>query len=124
LLARRSWWRDPSLVRAAEPALVRFCARYLLIEANGRRARDPVAHFHLSNGARVERINMCGDASEKGARESATLMVNYLYDLGKIEDWHEDYAGDGKRNASSAVRRLVGSGQWPVVGGQSTRRRG
>jgi malonyl-CoA decarboxylase len=83
-----------------------------------------VAHFHLSNGARIERINMCGDASEKGARESATLMVNYLYDLAKIEDWHEDYAGDGKRNASSGVRRLVGNGQWSVVSGQSLRRRG
>jgi len=124
LLARRSWWRDQTLVRAAEPALVRLCARYLLLESNGKRARDPVGHFHLSNGARIERINMCGDASEKGARESATLMVNYLYDLAKIEDWHEDYAGDGKRNASSAVRRLISSSQWSVVSGQSTRRRG
>jgi len=123
LLARRSWWRDQILVRAAEPALVRLCARYLLLETNGKRARDPVGHFHLSNGARIERINMCGDASEKGARESATLMVNYLYDLAKIEDWHEDYAGDGKRNASTAVRRLIGSGQWSVVSGQSMKRR-
>jgi malonyl-CoA decarboxylase len=104
--------------------LMRLCARYLLLESNGKRARDPVAHFHLSNGARIERITMCGDASEKGARESATLMVNYLYDLAKIDDWHEDYAGEGKRNASSAVRRLIGNGQWSVVGGQSLRRRG
>ncbi len=72
-----------------------------------KRARDPVAHFHLSNGARVERINMLGDTSEKGAKESATLMVNYLYDPAKIEDWHEDYAGEGKRNASTTVRRLA-----------------
>ena len=48
-----------------------------------------------------------GDTSEKGAKESATLMVNYLYDPGKIEDWHEDYAGEGKRNASTTVRRLA-----------------
>jgi malonyl-CoA decarboxylase len=66
-----------------------------------------VAHFHLSNGARVERLNMLGDTSEKGAKESATLMVNYLYDPAKIEDWHEDYAGEGKRNASTTVRRLA-----------------
>jgi malonyl-CoA decarboxylase len=124
LLGRRSWWRDQTLARAAEPALVRLSALYLLLESNGKRARDPVAHFHLSNGARLERINMCADASERGARESATVMVNYLYDLTKVEDWHEDYAGYGKRNASSAVRRLVGNGQWPVVGGQSLRRRG
>ncbi len=107
ILARRNWHRDPALVRTVEPALVRLAARYLLVEANGKRARDPVAHFHLSNGARLERINMLGDISEKGVRESATLMVNYLYDLSRIEEWHEDYAGEGKRNASTAARRLV-----------------
>jgi malonyl-CoA decarboxylase len=108
ILARRGWWREVGLRKTAEPVLVRLCARYLLTEAvNGKRARDPVAHFHLSNGARVERINMLGDTSEKGAKESATLMVNYLYDPAKIEDWHEDYAGEGKRNASTTVRKLA-----------------
>lgn len=107
IVAKRHWWRDAALRKAAEPVLVRLCARYLLTEANGKRARDPVAHFHLSNGARVERLNMAGDTSDKGAKESATLMVNYLYDPGKIEDWHEDYAGDGKRNASTSVRKLA-----------------
>ncbi|MGH7156074.1 MAG: malonyl-CoA decarboxylase domain-containing protein, partial [Acetobacteraceae bacterium] len=107
ILSRRAWYRDAALARAAEPALVRLCARYLLTEGTGKRARDPVAHFHLSNGARLERINMAGDVSEKGARESATLMVNYLYDVTKIEDWHEDYAGEGKRNASATVRKLL-----------------
>ncbi len=87
--------------------LVRLAARYLMAEANDKRAKDPVAHFHLSNGARVERLNMAGDTSDKGGKESATLMVNYLYDPGKIEDWHEDYAGEGKRNASTAVRKLA-----------------
>ena len=87
--------------------LTRLCAGYLLTASAGKRARDPVAHFHLSNGARVERINPLGDISDKGNKESATLMVNYLYDLQKIEDWHEDYAGEGKRNASIAVRRLA-----------------
>ena len=108
ILAKRGWWREAALRKTAEPVLVRLCARYLLVEANGgKRARDPVAHFHLSNGARVERINMLGDTSEKGAKESATLMVNYLYDPARIEDWHEDYAGEGKRNASTTVRRLA-----------------
>ena len=107
LVAHPGWWKEPGLRKTAEPVLVRLCARYLLTEANGRRARDPVAHFHLSNGARIERINLEGDSSDKGARESATLMVNYLYDPARIEDYHEDYAGEGKRNASNAVRRLV-----------------
>ena len=106
-LGKRHWWRDGTLRKAAEPVLIRLAARYLLGEATGKRAKDPVAHFHLSNGARVERLNMAGDTSDKGAKESATLMVNYLYDPGKIEDWHEDYAGEGKRNASTAVRKLA-----------------
>ena len=107
ILARRHWWRDSALRKAAEPVLIRLAARYLINEANGKRAKDPVAHFHLSNGARVERLNMAGDTSDKGVKESATLMVNYLYDPSKIEDWHEDYAGEGKRNASTAVRKLA-----------------
>jgi malonyl-CoA decarboxylase len=105
IITKRHWWRNAACRRAAEPVLVRLAARYLLVEANGKRARDPVAHFHLSNGARVERLSMAGDTSDKGAKESATLMVNYLYDPAKIEDWHEDYAGEGKRNASTAVRK-------------------
>lgn len=107
IIARRHWWRDAAARKVAEPILIRLCARYLLAEASGKRAKDPVAHFHLSNGARVERLNMAGDTSDKGAKESATLMVNYLYDPGKIEDYHEDYAGEGKRNASTAVRKLA-----------------
>jgi malonyl-CoA decarboxylase len=110
ILAKRGWWREAGLRKTAEQVLVRLGARYLLAESvasNKRRARDPVAHFHLSNGARVERLNILGDTSEKGAKESATLMVNYLYDPAKIEEWHEDYAGEGKRNASTTVRKLA-----------------
>jgi malonyl-CoA decarboxylase len=110
VLARRGWARDEALAKALEPVLMRACARYLLAEkpaSGGKRARDPVAHFHLSNGARVERLNFRGDVSEKGYRESCTLMSNYLYDPGRIEEYHEEYAGEGKRAASSAVRRLA-----------------
>jgi malonyl-CoA decarboxylase len=109
VLARRSAAREEAVAKALDPVLLRGCARYLLAEAarSGKRARDPVAHFHLSNGARVERLNPRGDVSEKGWRESAGMMVNYLYDPAKIEDYHEDYAGEGKRAASSAVRRLA-----------------
>ncbi|MDA8048738.1 MAG: malonyl-CoA decarboxylase [Rhodospirillales bacterium] len=107
ILGRRGWFRDPAMLRAAEPVLRRLCARYLLHESKGRRALDPVAHFHLANGARLEQINMLADVSEKGVKEGATLMVNYLYDPERIEAWHEDYVGTGKRNASTAVRRLL-----------------
>jgi malonyl-CoA decarboxylase len=107
ILAKRGWLRDAAMVRVAEPVLIRLAARFLLNEGKGKRASDPVAHFHLSNGARVERLNLQADTSEKGLKESAALMVNYLYDPAKIEQYHEDYAGEGKRNASTGVRKLV-----------------
>ena len=109
LMARRHWTRDAAVATALEPILIRLGARYLLNEAgrNPKRARDPVANFHLSNGARVERLNWLADTSAKGMAESAGLMVNYLYDPAKIEDHHEAYAGEGKRAATPAVRKLL-----------------
>ncbi|MCQ4162959.1 malonyl-CoA decarboxylase [Roseomonas sp. GC11] len=96
----------------AEPILTRLCARYLVLETGkgGRRARDPVGHFHLSNGARVERVCWRGDTSDKGVRESLGFMVNYLYDPAKIEDYHEAYVGEGNRAAAPALKKLAKSG--------------
>ncbi len=107
LLARPRWWRETVVAKVLEPVLVRLCARYLLAEAKGKRAIDSVGHFHLSNGARVERLNLAADVSEKGVKESYSMMVNYLYDPAKIETYHEDYAGEGRRHASTAVRKLA-----------------
>jgi malonyl-CoA decarboxylase len=110
VLGRRGWMREEAIAKAMEPILVRLCAGYLLAEGapgNPKRARDPVAHFHLSNGARVERLNWRGDTSEKGMKESAGLMVNYLYDPARIEDYHEEYVGEGRRPAATAIRKLA-----------------
>ena len=52
---------------------------------------DPVAKFHLGNGARLERLNWAADLSRKGLKQSLGLMVNYLYDLHKVEDNHEAF---------------------------------
>ena len=68
---------------------------------------DPVAGFHLGNGARLERLDWMGDLSEKGLRDSAGLMVNYLYDLEDIEKNHEAYADDFEIAASASVRKLL-----------------
>jgi malonyl-CoA decarboxylase len=110
VLARRNLVREEAVAKALDPVLMRACARYLLAETargNPKRARDPVAHFHLTNGARIERLNPRGDTSEKGWRESVGIMVNYLYDPARIEEYHEDYAGEGKRAVSASVRRLA-----------------
>ncbi|HTZ38226.1 MAG TPA: malonyl-CoA decarboxylase [Stellaceae bacterium] len=108
LLDRPNWPADPALAVALRDPLLRLCAHYLLIE-KGRpgRALDPVAHFHLTNGARVERLNWLGDLSEKGLQQSAGIMVNYLYRLERIEANHEAYRGDGQVAASLAVRHML-----------------
>jgi len=104
------WHRDTALADALQAPLVRLCARYLVNEkGRGDRARDPVAHFHLTNGARVERINWLADTSERGMGASVGMMVNYLYELDRIEENHERYTGEGGVTASSAVTRLLKS---------------
>ena len=108
LLGRPEWHTSPALSEAIREPLLRLCAQYLLLE-KGRsgRAADPVAHFHLTNGARVERLNWAGDLSEKGIQQSAGIMVNYLYRLDHIEANHEAYRGEGRVAAASAVRHLM-----------------
>jgi malonyl-CoA decarboxylase len=110
LLADRACLKQEALSRALAPILIRLGARYLLQESPGGRAGralDPVAHFHLSNGARVERLNWRADVSENGLRQSCGLMVNYLYDPTSIENNHEAYVGDGQRAASGGLKRMI-----------------
>ena len=92
------------LFRSLEP----LAAHYFLKARTAKgRLIDSVARFHLGNGARLERINWLGDLSPKGLRESAGIMVNYLYRLDNIEKNHEAYANDGEVVASSAVKKLL-----------------
>ena len=90
-----------------EGALLRACARYLLESGKGPRRGDPVARFHLGNGAVLHRINWMGDASEKGLAQSFGMLVNYLYDLSAIERNHEDFVNKGKVATSPGVARLA-----------------
>jgi malonyl-CoA decarboxylase len=109
-LARPDWHQDPELAEALKGPLLRLAAVYLLTARSGGRARDGVAHFHLSNGARVERLNWMADRSAKGLRQSATLMVNYAYRLSSIDANHEAYRGEGTVTASSAIKSLLKPG--------------
>ncbi|MCY7387674.1 MAG: malonyl-CoA decarboxylase [Burkholderiales bacterium] len=85
-----------------------LCAAYLLGvgEPDGV-TRDPVARFHLNNGARMDRLNPAGDLSDKGLKQSLGFMVNYVYDLKTIERNHEKFVS-GTTEASKQVRALVG----------------
>jgi malonyl-CoA decarboxylase len=108
LLALDDWYGDEAVVQAMKGPLLRLCAHYLLNEKRSTgRTLDPVEHFHLSNGARVERLDWAADLSPKGLRQSAGIMINYLYRLAEIEENHEAYTGEGRVTASSALSKLA-----------------
>jgi malonyl-CoA decarboxylase len=108
LLAQTDWHADPEVAEATRVPLMRLCARYLLAEKGTQgRALDLVEHFHLTNGARVERLNWLADLSPKGLQQSAGIMVNYLYRLAEVEGNHEAYTGEARVAASSAVKTLA-----------------
>jgi malonyl-CoA decarboxylase len=102
------WWKNPEMEGQLRP-IVETLAAYYFLKARTPKGRliDSVARFHLGNGARLERINWLGDVSPKGLRESAGIMVNYLYRLDDIEKNHESYANDGTVVASSAVKKQL-----------------
>lgn len=110
LLSDASWAAHAEHQERLRETLMPLAAEYFLTEKtrNGRPI-DPVARFHLGNGARLERINWLGDKSAKGLRQSHGIMVNYLYDLGDIEPNHEAYVNDGEIAASKSVRSLLSS---------------
>ena len=79
-----------------DPRLLRLCARYLLHEKRGRQPLDPVARFHLRNGARLERLNWMADPSKSGLAQSGGVMVNYVYDEAEVVANHEAYVNEGR----------------------------
>jgi malonyl-CoA decarboxylase len=95
------------VLAAIKPWLMALTARYLAGEMKQGVPADPVARFHLGNGARVERINWAADPSPRGRKQSLGLMVNYLYDLNKLDDNRAQLA-QGRVAASRAVKSLVG----------------
>ena len=104
-----AWADDPLIGETLKGPLTRLAARYLVQEKKGvdGRAIDPVAHFHLSNGARVERLNWLADTSSKGMSQSLGLMINYLYKLDEIEANHEAYSGTGKVAVSGDIKAML-----------------
>ncbi len=113
--ARVAAWREqhpaPSaqdiegMAKGLQADLASLCAHYLVQQTHGALA-DPVARFHLDNGARLERINCTADLSRKGIRQSLGLMVNYLYDIDAVEERHGQFA-QGKTSHSAGVKRLL-----------------
>lgn len=102
-----NWHLNPDISKVLKPILMRLCADYLVNAKKGTRAQDPVANFHLRNGARIERINWLADTSAKGMEQSAGMMVNYYYKLSDIEKNHEHYISESRINISKDTRKLL-----------------
>jgi len=108
LLQKIDWLDELRIAEPLQPILLRLAANYICKERNQQnRAIDKVAHFHLSNGATVERINWLADTSEQGKSLSLTLMVNYRYNLDSIEINHQLYTDQGIAATSKAVEALL-----------------
>ena len=105
-LEDRSWIDDRGVAERIKPAVLSAAARYLQSTRDGR-ARDPVANFHLSNGASLERLNWLANPAPYGIDESLGLMVNYLYDRSRIAANAGAYLAEGSVKASNQVRNLV-----------------
>ena len=88
-------------------AQLKLCAHYLLREKSRDAPLDPVARFHLGNGARLHRMHGGADLSAKGREQSAGIMVNYLYDLARIEENHEAFFDEGRIAVSRTISRLL-----------------
>jgi malonyl-CoA decarboxylase len=106
-LARPEWPHDARLREALREPMEKLCARYLLREKNGSQPLDPVAHFHLNNGAGVNRLLWLADTSERGMRQSYGMMVSYRYDLDEVDENHERFVNSGEIAAERRIERLL-----------------
>ena len=103
------WQADAAPGEHLRADLTRLCAHYLLRAKRGNHPLDPVARFHLRNGARLERINWMSDPSPAGMRQSVGLMVNYVYDESTVVANHEAYVNEGRIAHAREVAVLVGT---------------
>ena len=93
--------------QAWRPVLVRLCAHYLLHVRRRRLAFDPVANFHLRNGASVWRLNWGADLSHTGLSSSFGMMVNYRYILEDVRSNNQMYLMDGNVPSSRRVQKVA-----------------
>ena len=106
-LQNPEWKLEPEIFAQLEVTLPKLGAKYLLSEKRGQRAFDPVANFHLSNGARVERIIFGANQQDIAQDRALGMMVNYRYEIPKIEDRHDAYVHEGIIDAHPDVVSLL-----------------
>ena len=100
-----AFWNEEAVdsEREFKAAVLRY---FLESDREDRLPNDPVARFHLGNGASLEQLNFAADLSEKGISQAGGLMVNYLYDLEGVEANHEAFHETKQVPMSAALRQL------------------
>ena len=115
LLEGNDWYQDERITDDLEEPLMSLCTYYLLHERNRvGKPRDPVERFHIFNGAKVERLNWLADISEKGLAQSFGMMVNYLYEVDRLEENYELFF-EGEVAASNALQKRFRSDRREVA---------
>ena len=85
-----------------------LAASYFLEQKNSHdQPLDPVERFHLKNGAILERINILGNPADQGMKRSLGTMVNYVYDLSRVEENHEEYMKNNRVVSSTQVKKSL-----------------
>ena len=107
-LSVADWHHNQATCQELEPIMKRMCAQYLRTQHSGKqRLLDPVAHFHSSNGAIIQQLNFLGNRSAAGLASAYGMMVNYLYDLGNIDEHTEHYALTHHATISKEIAALL-----------------
>ena len=101
------WLEEAGLRAELQRTLLPLAAYYFLYAKQNGEPVDPVARFHLKNGARLERINWLGDTSVAGLQRSAGLTANYIYGLADVERNHELYVRERKVRAAREIETLA-----------------
>jgi malonyl-CoA decarboxylase len=114
-LGEPGWLEQDGLAATLEAPLCRAAARYLVERERGSLPLDPVARFHLGNGASAHRINWPADLAPGAIRRGHGVMINYLYELDAIEARHEAFAADGTIARGPEVRRALQDDPAPAA---------
>lgn len=110
-IQEEKWIDDPTLAESMAEDVKSLAAHYLVNEKRGKQPANPVAKFHLGNGATLHKINWPGDLTGQGKKEWHGLMINYLYELDAIEQNHELFMTQHQIVTSEEVKALASAHQ-------------
>ena len=111
-------WLETSKLADESPDQDKALAAHYLLKAKNADGMplDPVARFHLGNGAKVHAVHAHADTSENGMKQSNGIMVNYIYDIAQISQNHEKFVGAKTVVASTPVKTLSASVKTKIIG--------